>query len=136
MCGDRPTYEAMVERYDEQIAALKADFTQAEESRKVNATMYERALANCQRQAEEIARLREALGALGTAADKVHKVLNVIQPFLRVFMEHGILIADCMTQDALKQPEEKTTLPNCRDLSRERRLDIEAESFQPEEVKG
>ena len=56
-------------------------------------------------QAEQIAALREALGALGTAADKVHKVMNVIQPFLKVFMEHGMLIADCMAQAALKQEE-------------------------------
>ena len=59
------------------------------------------------RQAEEIERLREALGALGIAADKVHKVMNVIQPFLKVFMEHGMLIADCMTQAALTKTEVK-----------------------------
>jgi len=51
----------------------------------------------------ELAKTREVLGALGNAADKAHKALNVIQPFLGVFMKHGALIADCMTQAALNQ---------------------------------
>ena len=53
-----------VKELNEKIAALKADFTQAEESRKTNVLMYERALLDCQRQAEEIAAKCEYINIL------------------------------------------------------------------------
>jgi len=60
----------------------------------------DRLTANMSRSSVEIERenfrLREALGDLGIAADKVHKELAIIQPFLDVFKKHGKLITECM----------------------------------------
>ena len=68
LCGDIQQwvkqFRADNQRQAEKIAALKADFTQAEESRKTNVLMYERALLDCQRQAEEIAAKCEYINIL------------------------------------------------------------------------